>query len=918
WGVKPAAMLGHSIGEYVAACLAGVFSLEDALRLVAARGRLMQSMPGGRMAAVGLTEEEVLRLLPGDISLAAVNEPASCVVSGPPEAVERFEEELAGRGVGFRRLHTSHAFHSAMMEPVLEAFTREVRQARLRAPEIPFVSGLTGTWITAEQATDANYWARQLREAVRFSRGLRELLAEPERVFIEVGPGRTLTALAARHTEGRGRVLVPSLRHSKEEAPDASVMLESLGRLWLAGVKADWRGFYEGERRRRFPLPPYPFERQRFWLEPRARSAGRPEAADDGAAGVKKLNLSEWFYLPSWKPSLPPRPAEELRDNWLILLDEGEFGRALAERLAALGCQVTTAETGSGFGRRGETGYTIRPGSAEDYRSLLEDVRGRGLAPRAVVHACSLTPAAAACHGVAEFERAQERGFYSLLSLIQALTPHAGEEVAVTVVSNSAVAADDEALSPEKSTMLGLCRVAAQELPNITTRFIDVKLPDAAAPADLAAVLDSLMPELSAGRDDEVVAYRGRRRYVQGFEQVRLEASPGVAPLREQGVYLITGGLTGNGFAVARYLARAVKARLVLVERGAVAEPRLQRLADLGEAGAEVFVVAADAADEAQLAHAWLEGEARFGAIHGVVHAEEPSGERAFRAVLEAGHEDCALHFRPKAHALYALENVLRDKQVDFCVVFSSLAAVLGGVGYGPYAAANLFADSFVRRANQTNPTPWLSLNCDLWLGEDGDEQLTGLRGDLAELGMTAREGEEVFRHALSARGVDQLLVSTADLPARLHATRVRFEGLRARQKQGDAAGAGTARHERPSLPNPYVAPETEMEQRIAAVWQQVLGFEPVGVEDNFFDLGGDSLVAIQVASRLKQALDMDFPVAKLYQGVTVRSLAQLLSEGEDEERRRRAAENAERQQAMGRRMQYIERRRSRAQEAEG
>ena len=373
-------MLGHSIGEYVAACLAGVFSLEDALRLVAARGRLMQSMPGGRMAAVGLTEEEVLRLLPGDISLAAVNEPASCVVSGPPEAMERFEEELTGRGVGFRRLHTSHAFHSAMMEPVLEAFTREVRQARLRAPEIPFVSGLTGTWITAEQATDANYWARQLREAVRFSRGLRELLAEPERVFIEVGPGRTLTALAARHTEGRDRVLVPSLQHPKEEAPDASVMLESLGRLWLAGVKADWRGFYEGERRRRSPLPPYPFERQRFWLEPRARSAGRPEAADDGAAGVKKLNLSEWFYLPSWKPSLPPRPVEELRDNWLILLDEGEFGRALAGRLAALGCQVTTAEMGSGFGRHGETGYTIRPGSAEDYRSLLEDVRGRGLA----------------------------------------------------------------------------------------------------------------------------------------------------------------------------------------------------------------------------------------------------------------------------------------------------------------------------------------------------------------------------------------------------------------------------------------------------------------------------------------------------------------------------------------------------------
>ncbi|HEX8355110.1 MAG TPA: KR domain-containing protein [Pyrinomonadaceae bacterium] len=715
-------------------------------------------------------------------------------------------------------------------------------------------------------------------------------------------------------------------------------MLESLGRLWLAGVKADWRGFYEGERRRRVPLQPYPFERQRFWLEPRARSAGRPEADGDGAA-VKKLSLSEWFYLPSWKPSLPPPPVEELRDNWLVLLDEGEFGRALAARLTALGRQVATAEMGGGFSRRGETAYTVRPGSVEDYRSLLEDLRARGRVPRAVVHAFSLTPAGTAGRGVAEFEKVQEYGFYSLLSLLQALAPHADEEVAVTVVSDSAVAAGGEALTPEKSTMLGLCRVAAQELPNITTRFVDVKLPDASAPAGVDAVLDSLMPELSAGLEDEVVAYRGRRRYVQGFEQVHPEAGPGVPPLREQGVYLITGGLTGNGFAVARYLARAVKARLVLVEREAVpgaagvfdpgnghqrqtpsdgdgAEPKLQRLAELIEAGAEVFMVAADAADEAQLTRAWLEGEARFGAIHGVVHAEEPSGERAFRAVLEAGREDCALHFRPKAHALYSLENVMRDREADFCVVLSSVAAVLGGVGYGPYAAANLFMDSFVRSSNQTNTTPWMSLNCDLWLGEDGHEQLTDLRGDLSELGMTAREGEEVFRQALSARGLDQLVVSTVDLPARLLATRTRFEGLRARQKQGD--GAGAARHERPPLPTPYVAPETEMEHRIAAVWQQVLGFEPVGVEDNFFDLGGDSLVAIQVASRLKQALDIDFPVAKLYQGVTVRSLARLLSEGEDEERRRHAAEQAERQQAVGRRAQYIERRRSLAREVEG
>jgi acyl transferase domain-containing protein len=915
WGVKPAAMLGHSLGEYVAACLAGVFSLEDALRLIAVRGRLMQEQPAGSMIAVALPEEELAPLLPADISLAAVNDPNSCVVSGSFDAMAEFVNELTRRDIGFRHLHTSHAFHSRMMEPVLNAFARELRQVRLQAPEIPFISSLTGMWITAEQATDVNYWTRQLREPVRFSQGLRELLRETERVFVEVGPGRTLTTLSARHAEGRGRLLVPSLRHAKEETRETALILESLGRLWLAGVTIDWQGFYEHESRNRIPLQPYPFEQQRFWIEPRARTLG---PAIDKTATVKKVNLSDWFYLPSWKPSLPPRPVGELRNNWLVLLDEGELGKALAARLAALDRQVVTVEMGESFNRRDETSYTIRPSFVEDYENLLKDLQVRGWSPQAIVHAFSLTPLAVTNHSVAEFERAQERGFYSLLSLLQALSLHSNEEIEITVVSNSVVATSAaESLNPEKSTMLGLGKVAVQESSNLTTRFVDVKLPE---PAAASCLLDSLILELSAGATDEVVTYRGRDRYVQSFEPVHPDDSPGVAPLREQGAYLITGGLTGNGFAVAKYLARTVKARLVLLEREPVSDtdPKLQRLAVLNEAGAEACLVVADVADEAQLTRAWSEGELRFGVIHGVIHAEEPLGERAFRAILEISREDCEWHFRSKAHALYALEKVLQDREVDFCVLLSSVASVLGGVGYGAYASANLFMDSFVRGFSQTNQSPWLSLDCDLWLSEESHEQLTDVRADLSELAMTAREGEEVFRRALAARSVGQLIVSTVDLPGRLLATQKRFAGLRARRKNGDGVAAETVRHERPPLPTPYVAPETEMEQRIAAVWQQVLGFEQIGVEDNFFDLGGDSLVAIQVASRLKEALNIEFPVAKLYQALTVRSLAQVLSESEDEEQQRRAAEQAQRNQATARRLQYIEHRKARVRRAEG
>jgi amino acid adenylation domain-containing protein len=280
WGVRPEAMLGHSLGEYVAACLAGVFSLEDALALVAVRGRLMQELPKGAMLAVPLPEEETLALLEDGISLAAVNAPALCVISGPEDAVEAVRARLAGRGVEARRLHTSHAFHSALVEPVLGPFTETVRKMRLSPPRIPYLSNLTGTWVRDSEATDPAYWARHLRQPVRFGAAVAELLREPGRVLLEVGPGRTLAALARRQTE-RGAVVLESLRHPGVEAPDQAFLLGSLGRLWLAGAEVDWDGFHAREQRRRVPLPLYPFERQRYWIDGRSRPR---EPAEEPAA----------------------------------------------------------------------------------------------------------------------------------------------------------------------------------------------------------------------------------------------------------------------------------------------------------------------------------------------------------------------------------------------------------------------------------------------------------------------------------------------------------------------------------------------------------------------------------------------------------------------------------------------------------
>jgi amino acid adenylation domain-containing protein len=292
WGVRPAAMIGHSVGEYVAACLAGVISLEDALALVAARGLLMQALPAGAMLAVPLGEREIAPLLGGGLSLAAVNAPDACVIAGPSAEVEALERQLLRREVPARRLRTSHAFHSAMMDPARDAFLERVRRVTLRPPSIPYLSNVTGTWITAAQATDPGYWARHLRQTVRFHDGLAALAAEGH-VLLEVGPGRSLSALASRVQRDPAPCVAWSLPPARAGASEIEALLGALGTLWTAGVEVDWGRVYAPERRRKVPLPTYPFERQRHWIEaPRAAPGAAVALAGDDAPAIEPIEAA--------------------------------------------------------------------------------------------------------------------------------------------------------------------------------------------------------------------------------------------------------------------------------------------------------------------------------------------------------------------------------------------------------------------------------------------------------------------------------------------------------------------------------------------------------------------------------------------------------------------------------------------------
>ncbi len=332
WGVRPRALAGYSLGEYVAACLAGVLSFEDALLLVARRARLIGGLPAGAMLSVALPEAEARELTSEEISLAALNGPALSVLAGTVDAVESLAAELAGRGVATRRLPTTHAFHSRMMEPLRPAFRDLMGSVRLSPPGIPYLSNVSGTWITAEQAADPGFWVRHLVEPVRFGPALQELLREPSRVLVEAGPGQGLTSLALQLAGGEMPVAVPALRPSYDRQPDAAFLLGALARLWLAGLPIDWAGFAAGERRHRLRLPTYPFERRRYWIDrPSAASvtvpavspeeAGKPApAAVPAARHDRPANLRNAYA--------PPRTEEERRltDIWQSLLRVAPIG----------------------------------------------------------------------------------------------------------------------------------------------------------------------------------------------------------------------------------------------------------------------------------------------------------------------------------------------------------------------------------------------------------------------------------------------------------------------------------------------------------------------------------------------------------------------------------------------------------------
>jgi acyl transferase domain-containing protein/acyl carrier protein len=983
WGVKPRAMAGYSLGEYVAACLAGVLTLPDALRLVAERARLIEELPGGGMLAVALSEAELAPLLARHgLSLAAVNGAAGCVAAGREAAIAELARALAGREIACRLLPTTHAFHTAELAPLAAPLTRLARSVALAPPRIPYLSNLTGDWITAEQATDPEYWARHMCQPVRFGDAMGRLLAEGGQALLEVGPGQGLGSFVRQEPlcdDAMARAIFASLPNAYTRQPDLEFLLGTLGKLWLTGQQIDWQAFWSGERRRRVPLPTYPFERRRHWVDlphidrgqaPAAMVAATVPREAPGAGSCRRVTLdkqldpADWLYQPVWRRTpLPAAGGPRAADGpWLLLADRDALGAAVAARLRRAGCAVLAAAAvcqgepavlpspGAGAAVLAAGSWAIDPADRAHYEALLAALTSVAAAAPPPIAAAAApppiaaaapppiaapvdTPATAAAGAPAALhvlhlwnaapaadgdggERLQELGFYSLLALAQALGRRQGGGGAarITVVSSQLQrVTGSEELVPEKATLLGPCRVIPQEQARVSCRCADVEAAGTLAPEALDALAGLLLADAAAADPgaETVIAYRTGapwKRWAEDFARVSppADAVPGadargsrggVIALRQGGVYLLTGGLGGVGLELAEHLARTVRARLVLTGRSALPPPeewdgwlaghaagdrvsgRILRLRRLEALGAEVMAVAADAADLERMREVVAAARQRFGAIHGVVHlAGTPGG-----GIIQLKTRQAAARIMaPKVAGARVLEALFpRPDDLDFLVLFSSIASILGEIGQVDYCGANAYLDCVAQRNASRGWPPTVTVDSDIWrevglaVHTEVPEHLRPWRQEMLAQALSPAEGVEAFARALRC-GVPQVVVSAQPLAGRIELGKsFTGESFLAALDQGKARPPMAAGR---VLGTGYAAAGSTLEHRIADIWQRRLGVERVGVHDNFFDLGGNSLLGLQVVAEIGRELGIQVAPVTLFESPTVAALARQLA----------------------------------------
>ena len=771
WGVKPAAMVGHSMGENVAACLAGVMRFEECIDLVLLRGRLFDEVPAGGMISISAPLDQITPLLGEGLNIASVNGPELIAVSGPDDALKALQARLDAAGLDHQRIAIDIAAHSRMLDPILDRYRAFLATLDLRAPQMPFLSNRTGKMITAQMAADPDYWVEQLRNTVNFADCISTLSADARRVFLEVGPGKALSALAQMNADVAPGQVMSSLRHPEQEIADDAYFLSVIGRLWASGVEADWAQIWGEARRNRVVLPTYQFQRARYFIEP-GEAATRPAEQP-----LQRLDdISDWGALPHWQPRYAEGDmALSGPVNWLIFADTAGLGAEAAARLRAKGYRVVQVTAGDAFARVTTDHFTLAPEQGRSgYDQLIATLQAERQMPDRIAHFWLTDDQVGPRPGSSRFDRNIEQGFWSLTWLAQSLAEaEIDAPLHLNVFTTGGAQIAEEGLAyPEKALISGPVGVMAREVPGLTASQIDlpVAAPVAPArwfakPADPAPVIDpgDLIEELLASPANLQVAHRAGRRYELGYRAASLPPSdlPGWKP---EGHYLITGGFGGIGLTLAADILETPGTRVILLSRAALpmrhewdsylashgpADATARRLravlrleAQAAQSGGAVEVARADVTNLAQMRRVIDDLTARHGGLTGVIHAAGVLDDAPLLAKSDAG-IDAVL--APKVQGLRVLDQLLPDGALDLMVLFSSTSTASRAAGQVDYVAANAWLNAFAQ-SRRGAKTRVVAVNWGVW----------------ADVGMAADTLAGGGAVALPARAINAALLEAA------------------------------------------------------------------------------------------------------------------------------------------------------------
>ncbi|MBB4174374.1 acyl transferase domain-containing protein [Sulfitobacter noctilucicola] len=781
WGVQPAAMVGHSMGENVAACLAGVMSFENLIDLVLLRGRLFDEVPAGGMLSISAPLGAIAPLLGDDLDIASVNAPELIAVSGPQAALDAMQERLAGAGLEYQRIAIDIAAHSRMLEPILDRYRDFLAGLDLQAPQMPFVSNRSGALITADEATSPDYWVGQLRNTVNFADCITTLSAPRKRIYLEVGPGKALSALAQMSETVAPAQVLSSLRHPEQDIADDMYFVSVIGRLWACGLDADWSQIWGEARRNRVVLPTYQFQRAQYFIEP-----GKAAVIEAAPLLERRDNMEDWGSVPAWRPRLAETEidvATELAlapSKWLFFTDEEGVAAPVVARLRDAGHLVTCVRAGDAFAQTDKETYTIAPEQGRaGYDQLIAAVAEQERSPDRIAHFWLTDDHVAPRPGSSKFDRNLEQGFWSLTWLAQALS-EAGLDAPLHLSVFTAGAAQvkgEDVPHPEEAMVSGPAGVFGRELPGVTCDQIDLepqaKIDDTAKgwfakrPPETDEndddLTDRLLEELTAVSGNRVVAYRGAKRFEQSYKPVPLGPNDKAA-FRDGGTYLITGGFGGIGQTLAADILRENKAAVILLSREALPERslwdsylsthdtsdrtarrmraamRLEEIAKMG--GGTLEVAAADVANLAQMRRVVSDLTERYGSVTGVIHAAGTLDDAPLLAKSDA-RIDAVL--APKVQGLRVIDQVLPDGALELLVLFSSTSTATRAAGQTDYVAANAWLNAFAA-ARRGGKTKVVAVNWGIW----------------SDVGMAASALQGGAGDVLPPRQIDSALIKQA------------------------------------------------------------------------------------------------------------------------------------------------------------